>query len=77
MVLDLIVTFTDDGVTAEIPSIHGCECWAHDEEEAIEKCVDLLRYYNNLESDTEVKIDKARRSKSKIVYKLVFNKDLP
>ena len=44
MVLDLIVTLTDDGVTAEIPSIKGCECWAHEEEEAIEKCVELLRY---------------------------------
>ena len=76
MVLDLIVTFTDDGVTAEVPSIIGCECWAHEEEEAIEKCVDLLRYYNKLDTETEIKVDKARRSKSKIVYKLVFNKDL-
>lgn len=77
MVLDLIVTFTDDGVTAEIPSINGCESWAHEEEEAIEKCVELLRFYNRLDSEAEIKIDKARRGKSKIVYKLVFNKDLP
>ena len=77
MVLDLIVSFTDDGVTAEIPSINGCECWAHEEEEAIEKCLDLLRYYNKLESETEIKVDKARRTKTRIVYKLVFNKDLP
>ena len=77
MVLDLIVTLTDDGVTAEIPSINGCECWAHEEEESIEKCVELLRYYNKLDSETEIKIDKARRFKNKTVYKLVFNKDLP
>jgi hypothetical protein len=77
VVLDLIVTLTDDGVTAEIPSINGCESWAHEEEESIKKCVELLRYYNKLDDETEVKIDKARRYKNKIVYKLVFNKDLP
>ena len=77
MVLDLIVTFTDDGVIAEIPSINGCECWAHEEEEVIKKSLELLRFYNSLDDEVEIKVDKARRSKSKIVYKLVFNKDLP
>jgi hypothetical protein len=77
MVLDLVVTKTDDGVTAEIPSIKGCECWAHKEDEAIDKSVELLRFYNNLDSDVEIKIDKARGTKTKIIYKLVFKKDLP
>ncbi|MCB9207134.1 MAG: hypothetical protein H6610_04325 [Ignavibacteriales bacterium] len=77
MVLDLLVTKTDDGVTAEIPSIKGCECWAHKEDEAIDKSIELLRFYNNLDSDVEIKIDKARGTKTKIIYKLVFNKDLP
>ena len=77
MVLDLVVIKTDDGVTAEIPSIKGCECWAHEEDEAIEKAVDLLRYYNNLDSEVEIKVDKARGTKTKTIYKLVFNKDLP
>lgn len=77
MVLDLVVIKTDDGVTAEIPSINGCECWAHEEEEAIEKAVDLLRYYNSLDKEVEIKVDKARGTKTKTIYKLVFNKDLP
>ncbi|MCB0731368.1 MAG: hypothetical protein KDC88_10070 [Ignavibacteriae bacterium] len=77
MVLDLLVTKTDDGVTAEIPSIKGCECWAHKEDEAIDKSIELLRFYNKLDSDVEIKIDKARGTKTKIIYKLVFNKDLP
>ena len=77
MVLDLVVKKTDDGVTAEIPSISGCECWAHEEDEAIEKALELLRFYNNLDSDVEIKVDKARGSKVKTIYKLVFNKDLP
>lgn len=77
MVLDLVVVKTDDGVTAEIPSIKGCECWAHEEDEAIEKAVDLLRYYNSLDKEVEIKVDKARGTKTKTIYKLVFNKDLP
>jgi hypothetical protein len=77
MVLDLLVIKTDDGVTAEIPSIKGCECWAHEEDEAIIKSLELLRYYNNLDESTEIKVDKARGTKTKTIYKLVFNKDLP
>ncbi len=77
MVLDLIVIKTDDGVTAEIPSIKGCETWAHQEEEAIKKSVDMLRFYLNLNEETEIIIDKSRRTKNKTVYKLVFEKDLP
>jgi len=77
MVLDLVVIMTDDGVTAEIPSIKGCECWAHKEDEAIAKALELLRYYNNLDDETEIKVDKARGTKTKIIYKLVFSKDRP
>ncbi len=77
MVLDLIILKSDDGCTAEIPSLNGCECWAHEEEEAIQKSLELLKFYLNLSDETEIKIDKARGNKSKTVYKLVFNKDLP
>lgn len=77
MVLDLIVTKTDDGFTAEIPSLKGCESWAHEEEDAINKSIELLRFYVNLNENTEIKIDKSRRSKNKTIYKLVFDKDLP
>jgi len=73
--LDLIVTNSDDGFTAEIPSIKGCECWAHNEQEAIDKSFELLIYYLNLSEDTEITVDKARRgSKNSTVYKLVFDK---
>jgi hypothetical protein len=77
MVLDLLTTKTDDGVTAEIPSIKGCECWAHQEDEAIKKSLELLRFYNSLDDEVEIKVDKARGNKTKTIYKLVFNKDLP
>lgn len=77
MVLDLIVCKTDDGITAEIPSINGCECWAHEEDEAIEKSLELLRFYVGLDNETEIKVDKARGNKNKTIYKLVFEKDLP
>ena len=74
MVLDLIVIKTDDGFTLEIPSIKGCESWAHEESEVIDKALEMLRFYNNLQEDNEIKIDKARGSKNKTIYKLVFDK---
>lgn len=75
MVLDLIVTKTDDGYTAETPSISGCETWAPAEDEAIEKIKELVAYYMNLEKTAKIKVDKARRLEEKTVYKIVFNKD--
>jgi len=74
MVLDLVVIDTGDGFSAEVPSVNGCESWAHKEDEAMNKTVELLRYYLNLDSDAEIKIDKARKNKNKSIYKLVFEK---
>lgn len=73
MILDIILNKTDDGCTAEIPSIHGCECWAHDEDTAMDKIIELAAYY--LKTDAKnFKLDRARTSRNKIVYKLVFDK---
>ncbi|MBN1301384.1 MAG: hypothetical protein JW995_09220 [Melioribacteraceae bacterium] len=74
MVLDLIVKDTGDGYTAEIPSINGCESWAHEEETAINNVVELLRYYLNLPGDLKIIIDKARGTSKKQIFKLVFDK---
>ena len=74
MVLDLIVVKTEDGYTGEVPSIKGCESWAHEEEEVIDKSLELLNFYLNLPEETEIKVDKARRNKNRTVYKLVFEK---
>ena len=75
MVIDMIVTDTGDGFTAEVPSLKGCECWAHSDDEVITKIVELVRFYTNLNEDTEIIIDRARKNRNKIVYKLIFNKD--
>ena len=74
MILDIIITKSDDGFTAEIPSIHGCESWAHDEDSVIEKIIELAAFYLKVNVKS-FKIDKARALKNKSVYKLVFNKD--
>ena len=74
MVLDLIIDKTDDGFSAEIPSIKGCECWAHEEDDVIDKSLELLSFYISLPSETEIIIDKARRSSNRTIYKLVFDK---
>ena len=75
MVLDIIVKKTDDGFTAEIPGLKGCESWAHNEELVIEKITDLAAYYLKIDSKDKFKVDRARSSKNKIVYKLVFSKN--
>ena len=73
MILDIILNKTDDGCTAEIPSIKGCECWAHSEDAAMEKILELASYY--LKTDIKkFKLDKSRGTGNRIVYKLVFHK---
>lgn len=73
MILDVSIKKTDDGYTAEIPSLKGCESWAHDEDTVLNKIIDLAAYYLKTEKE-RFKIDKARGFKNKSVYKLVFNK---
>lgn len=74
MVLDLIVTKTDDGFTAEIPSIKGCESWAHVEDEAIDKAIELFKFYIQAKPELKLKIDRARKEENRIVYKIIFDK---
>jgi predicted RNase H-like HicB family nuclease len=75
MVLDILVTKTNDGFTAEIPSLNGCESWAHDEDTVLSKILELAAFY--LKTDIKkFKLDKARRVKNHSVYKLVFNKSV-
>jgi len=73
MILDVIVTKSDDGYTAEIPSLKGCESWAHDEETVLDKIIELASFYLNTKSNN-FKLDKARVKSNISVYKLVFNK---
>ena len=73
MILDIVINKTDDGYTAEIPSLKGCESWAHDEDTAMNKILELASFY--LKTDRKkFKVDRARKIKNKIIYKLVFNK---
>jgi predicted RNase H-like HicB family nuclease len=73
VVLDIIVTKTNDGFTAEIPSLTGCESWAHDEETFLSKILELAAFY--LKTDIKkFKLDKARKVRDHSVYKLVFYK---
>ncbi len=75
MILDIVIHKTDDGYTAEIPSLNGCESWAHDEDTVMDKVLELAAFY--LKSDVKkFKIDRARKIKNKIIYKLVFNKNV-
>ena len=73
MVIDLIITKTNDGYTAEVPSIKGCESWAHDEDSVIDKILELTSFYLQL-SVKEIRMDRARKEENKIIYKLIFDK---
>ena len=74
MILDIVIKKTDDGFTAEIPSLRGCECWAHNEDSVLDKILELAAYYLKLDKKEKFKVDKARTAKNKSIYKLVFNK---
>jgi len=74
MILDIIISKTDDGFTAEIPSLRGCECWAHNEDSVLDKILELAAYYLKVDKKEKFKVDKARTAKNKSIYKLVFNK---
>jgi predicted RNase H-like HicB family nuclease len=73
MILDVIVKKSDDGFTAEIPSIKGCESWAHDEETVLDKIIELASFYLKTKTN-KFKLDKARVKSNISVYKLVFDK---
>lgn len=73
MVIDLVITKTNDGYTAEVPSLKGCESWAHNEDTVIEKIIELTSFYIQLPKKS-IKIDRARKEENKIIYKLIFDK---
>ena len=75
MIFDIIVKKTDDGFTAEIPSLRGCESWAHDEETVLDKILEIASFYLKVDTLKKLKLDKARVSKNKSVYKLVVEKE--
>lgn len=75
MILDVIVHKTDDGFTAEIPSLKGCESWAHDEDTVLKKILEVASFYLKVESSKKLKLDKARIVQNKTIYKLVIDKE--
>ena len=74
MVIDLFIHQTDDGFNAEVPSIKGCESWARNEDEVIDKSVELVKFYLKLPDNAKIKVDKARRENDLHIYKLIFDK---
>lgn len=75
MILDVIVEKSDDGYTAEIPSLKGCETWASNEDEVLAKISELARYYLKLPASRKLTLDKARGTFKRSVYKLILPKE--
>lgn len=74
MILDIIIEKTNDGFNADVPSLQDCDSWAHTEEEAIKNIVERVSYFLMIEPKL-FKLDKARIEGSKIIYKLVIDKN--
>lgn len=74
MIIDLIVKKEHDGFTAYVPSLKGCDSWAHSEDDALIKALELAAYYLSIDDPSELKIDKARVQQNKSIYKLIFDK---
>jgi len=73
VILDLVITKTDDGFSSEVPSIKGCESWAHNEDDVIEKSIELVKFYLKI-PDKKIKIDLARKEDQIKIYKIIFDK---
>lgn len=73
MVIDLIVKKELDGFSAFIPSIKGCETWADNEDNAIDKILELTEFYLKIPKD-KILVDRARKENNQTIYKLVFDK---
>lgn len=74
MIIDLITYSSDDGYTCEVPSIKGCESWAHSEDEVIEKTMEMVKFYLKLSDSEKIRLDRARKEENKIIYKIIFDK---
>lgn len=73
MVIDLVIKKELDGFSAFVPSIKGCETWARQEDEAIDKVLELVEFYLKIKKE-KIIVDKARKENDEIIYKLVFDK---
>jgi len=74
LVIDLVIKSTGDGYTSNVPSLKGCESWAHTEDEVMSKTLDLVSFFLSVEVD-KIIVDRARRSGNSIIYKLIFDKN--
>ncbi len=74
MILTILVAKTDDGFEAHVPTIKGCDTWAHTEEEVMEKITETISYYLKLPAETRFKLDKTKDDFVNKTYKLGFEK---
>lgn len=63
-----------DGYNSNIPTIKGCETWAKDPDEALDKVIELLQYYLKKDENFKYKLDQSFNSTDKKIYTIVFDK---
>jgi len=72
MVIDLVVNKGLDGYSADVPSLSGCEAWAHTEDEVLEKIIDMVIFFLGLQNKKQIKLDLARREEDNKIYKIII-----
>ncbi len=72
MVLDLVVEKSVDGYSADVPSLSGCEAWAHTEDEVLDKITEMVMYFLNIKQRKQIKLDLARKEDNNIIYKIII-----
>lgn len=73
MILDLVVEKGIDGFSAVVPSLEGCESWAHDEDTALEKITEMVAYYLGVKNLKKIKLDLARKEEDSKIYKIIIS----
>jgi hypothetical protein len=71
MHLQIVTRRTLDGVDASVPSIRECETWAATEDEALDKLLELVRYFLQLKPGFKHGLDRSRREGDETYYTLV------
>ncbi|NLT52202.1 MAG: hypothetical protein GXX85_14960 [Ignavibacteria bacterium] len=72
MVLTMIVKHSDDGFTAEVPSVKGCESWAHSKDDAINNVLELVSFYLKLSDKIKIDVEISNKKKDSTIYKLLI-----
>ncbi|MBI5648585.1 MAG: hypothetical protein HY962_16765 [Ignavibacteriae bacterium] len=72
MQFQVVIRKTYEGFDAAVPSIRECDSWAHTEDEAIERLLERVRFFLNLEAGRKHSLDVLRKEDGETYYTLTI-----